>query len=449
MKLNAQPIFNESKPSVVIVDDEQNILSSLQRMLHTEGYHIRTATSGFEALVLLEECDADLIVSDMRMPRMDGAEFLRQVAQKWPDTARILLTGYADLRSTIKAINAGNIYKYISKPWEDYDLKLQVKLALEKRFLERERRRLQDFTDQRNQQLREFNVKLEGKVQNRTAKLVQSLGRIERVNESLKQNYTATVKILANLIGLREDSMSGHSRRVANLALNLANKIHIPDEQAQQVLFAGLLHDIGKISLPDKLIRNSFDRLLYDEQVRVNKHPIIGESLLMGLQPLQRAAEIIRSHHECFDGSGFPDGKKGEDIPLGARILAVVSDYDAVTHGMLTAKLMSADQAKVFLSQNSGTRYDPDIVNVFLAQLDRENQDTQHQFSVCVTTSALKEGMTLAGELVTRNGMLLLSEGFVLNANVIKKITDYEKHSSDNLKIMVIPNGEISCIESC
>jgi response regulator RpfG family c-di-GMP phosphodiesterase len=150
-------VSEQQQPTLLLVDDEQNILSALRRLLRPRGYNVVTAISAAEGLKILEQENVDLVISDMRMPEMDGAEFLERTASRWPDTMRILLTGYADINSTIEAINKGAIYKYISKPWDENDLILSVQHALEKKFLEQERRRLEALTQQQNEQLKEFN----------------------------------------------------------------------------------------------------------------------------------------------------------------------------------------------------------------------------------------------------------------------------------------------------
>ncbi|MDQ1363761.1 MAG: hypothetical protein QG652_1623, partial [Pseudomonadota bacterium] len=148
----------ETRPVITIlcVDDEKNILSSLRRLLRPEGYEVQLASSGAEGLEILEKMPVDLVISDMRMPEMNGAEFLEKVYAKWPDTVRILLTGYSEISSTIDAINKGNIYKYISKPWEEHDLRQTIRNALEARKIEKERDALLVLTRKQNEELRIF-----------------------------------------------------------------------------------------------------------------------------------------------------------------------------------------------------------------------------------------------------------------------------------------------------
>lgn len=441
--------FNPLNASILLVDDDENILNSLNRLLRTEGYRIRMANSGAEGLELLEKSPADLILCDMRMPGMDGSEFLRQVAPLWPDTMNILITGYADLPSTIKAINEGGIHKYISKPWENNDLKLQVKHALEKKFLLQEQRRLQLLTEQQNMQLKEFNDMLEFKVKERTAELIRVIGLYAKTNESLKKNYTATVQVFTNLLGLRQNTIGRHSRRIATHAMRLAKTFGLSDEAVQQVLFASLLHDIGKISLPDNLISKPFGNLTQQERLKVCKHPTIGESLLMAIEPFQEAARIVGAHHEYFDGSGYPAGLSGKAIPVGARILTVVNEYDSFQFGNLGDKREKREKAIEYLKKNRGTLFDPEIVDAFILQLEQDNKRLNKTASVQISDSELKEGMVLANDLITEEGLMLLTKDQKLDSSLVNMLKNYHRHTGEKLKILVKTNEEIKCIESC
>lgn len=418
-----------SKPiTLLLVDDEQNILSSLRRLFRPLGYEILMAKNGREGLEVLENEVVDLVISDMRMPEMDGAEFLEQAALRWPDTMRILLTGHADLNSAVSAINRGNIYKYINKPWEDNDLKLTVQHALEKRFLEQERRRLVELTQRQNAELKDLNANLENKVRERTAQLQETHNKLKTTHETLKKNYLSSIKVFASLIELREGVRRGHARRIADQGRNLAIEMGMSPTEAQDVMIAGLLHDLGKITLADNLLNAPFYSLSHEERALVAAHPVVGETVLMGLEPLREAARLIRSHHERWDGQGYPDALKGEQIPLGARILAVVNDYDDLQTGALWTQTLSAVEAREFLEKNRSKRYDPKVVDAlfreFVAQPTRVNEK-----QAGLRPGALREGMILARDVFLADGIMLLSEGHVLDDRMIDRLRNFEKMS--------------------
>ncbi|MEZ0236880.1 MAG: HD domain-containing phosphohydrolase, partial [Methylophilaceae bacterium] len=355
----------ELQATLLFVDDEPNILSALRRLFRPLGYRIFIAESGAQGLEIFDSEAIDLVISDMRMPVMDGAQFLEQVRLKSPDTVRILLTGYADISSTIDAINKGQIYRYIAKPWEDNDICLTVRHALEQKILEREKARLEELTHKQNEELRDLNANLEEKVKARTEEVRQTMGFLEVAHERLKKSFLTSIRVFSNLMELREGEMSGHSRRVADLAHKLAKRMGMSDTEVQDVMVAALLHDIGQIGLPDKLLHKPFNTLAGEERAAVMKHPVVGQTALMALEQLHGAARLIRSHHERFDGQGFPDALSGLAIPLGARVLTVANEYDAAQQGYLMSKRLNAEDALTFIKEGRGKRYDPQVVDAF------------------------------------------------------------------------------------
>lgn len=421
--------------TLLFVDDEPNILSALRRLFRPLGYKIHTAEGGSEGLALLEQEPVDLVISDMRMPNMDGAQFLEQVRQKWPDTMRILLTGHADVSSTIAAINKGEIHRYIAKPWDDDDITLLVKHALERKDLEQEKRRLEDLTQRQNDELKDLNVNLETKVQERTEEVRQTMGFLEIANKKLKENFITSIKIFANLIELREPSLAGHSRRVADHARTLAKRLNLSDAEVQDVFIAGLLHDIGKIGQPDKLLAKPFIVLAGEERDLALRHPAIGQAALMGLEQLHGAAKLIRAHHERWDGMGFPDGLSGLAIPIGARILALANDYDGVQIGTVLSKRLNQSEAIAYITEGRGKRYDPQVVDVFAGMMD--GQGSAAVVEMEIKSPQLKAGMVLSRDLVSHEGVMLLSRDYVLNDIIIEQICNFQRSAGRAMPIYI------------
>jgi response regulator RpfG family c-di-GMP phosphodiesterase len=309
-------------PALLFVDDEPGILSSLRRLFRPQGYRIYIAESGAAGLEILAKESIDLVISDMRMPEMDGATFLKEVRSRWPKVMRILLTGYADITSTVAAINHGEIYRYIAKPWDDNEIVTIVREALERMHLEKENQRLSALTLAQNDELKALNTSLEQKVAERTAELRQALAFVEQSHGELKKSFLTSVQVFAGVIELRSGSvgsqMSGHGRRVAEHARSVAQRMGLSDNEVQNVMLAGLLHDIGKLGLPDELLSKPFNTLTGEQRALVMKHPLIGQNILMGIEKFKEAAVLVRHHHECYDGSGYPDHLTGIAIPQGA-----------------------------------------------------------------------------------------------------------------------------------
>lgn len=431
----SEPLTSATKPATLLfVDDEPNILSALRRLFRPLGYKIHTAGGGAEGLALLEQEPVDLVISDMRMPSMDGAQFLEQVRQKWPDTMRILLTGYADVSSTIAAINKGEIFRYVAKPWNDDDIVLLVKQALELKNLELEKKRLEELTLRQNNELKELNASLEAKVQERTQEVRQTMGFLELANKKLKDGFITSIKVFSNLIELRERTLAGHSRRVADLARTLAKGLNLSGSDVNDIFVAALLHDIGKIGLPDNLLSKPFATLVGEDRDLVLRHPATGQAALMGLEQLHGAARLIRAHHERWDGMGFPDGLSGLAIPMGARILALANDYDAVQIGTLLSKRMTPAEAVAFIVEGRGKRYDPQVVDVFAPMMGVASAAVAE---VSVKSGQLKVGMALSRDLITPEGILLLSRDFVLNEEIIEQVHSFERSSGRVLTLFI------------
>jgi len=426
----------QSQQTVLFVDDEPNILSALKRLFRPQGYQIFTAESGAAGLEIISQNKIDLVISDMRMPEMNGAQFLEKVRIASPDSIRILLTGFADISSTVDAINKGQIYRYISKPWEDNDITTSVRHALEQKQLALEKIRLEALTKKQNEELKDLNANLEAKVKARTEEVRQTMGFLEIAHDKLKKSFFTSIHIFSNLMELRESSMAGHSRRVANLAHKLALRIGMSEAEAQEVMIAGMLHDIGKIGFPDYLLNKPFSALSNEERETVAKHPVIGQNALMSLEQLSGSALLIRSHHERFDGLGYPDGLAGLAIPLGARVLMVANDYESVQLGHLMTNRLNAQDAQTFIQQGRGKRYDPQVVDAFI-ELMKARDDQVKEKELAVRSGQLKNGMILARDLVAKDGWLLLAKDYQITDVLIEQLRKYEKSDGHALTIYV------------
>ncbi|MEN3363783.1 MAG: hypothetical protein V7606_1057 [Burkholderiales bacterium] len=431
-----------SPGTLLFVDDEPNILSSLRRLFRPLGYRVLTAESGAQGLGLLAAERIDLVISDMRMPEMSGAQFLEQVRMRSPDTVRILLTGYADVGAIVEAINKGQIYRYVAKPWEDNDIVIGVRHALERLQLEREKGRLEALTRQQNEELKALNATLEDKVSARTEELRQAMTHVEQAHDKLKKSFITSIQVFSNLIEMRESSFAGHSRRVADLARTVAQKMELPDSDVQDVFLAALLHDIGKIGLSDKLLSRPSLTLAGQDRADFAKHAINGEVSLMALDHLHDAAKLIRSHHERFDGLGYPDGLKGMAIPLGARILAAVNDYDAAQIGTLVDKQLSPNEALSMLSANRERRYDPTVVDALAELVAAPRMKVRRKPEVQIISNELKPGMILARDLYNADTMLLLPKNCVLDDRYIDKIREFERANERPLAVFILTREE-------
>ncbi len=430
----SEEIVAEKLPKILCVDDEPNILSSLRRLFRSKGYQVLTAVGGAEGLAVLETETVDLVISDMRMPVMDGAVFLEHVRSRWPDTIRLLLTGYADVQSIIDAINRGEIYRYITKPWDDNDIVLVVREALERKALEREKKRLEELAARQNEELKALNASLEAKVDERTAALRTVNDSMLRANEKLKNSFLTSIKVFSNVIEMRCGNLDGHSRRVADLARKIAKNMDLDVRMIQDVFVAGLLADIGRIGFSDVLLNTPISELAGESLGMFHKHTQRAEQLLMPLEDLQATAKIIRYQHERVDGRGLPEGLKGDAIPLGARILAVASDYDYLQIGGMTVKRVFPEDAQALIIRGAGSRYDEKVIAAFKKVFNGGIDDTAFTE---IPVRDLRNGMVIFADVISKDGILLMPAGKIIDDEAIDSLLLYSTSTSEKLVVRI------------
>ncbi len=415
--------------TVLAVDDEPNILAALRRLFRSTGWRVLTAGHAEEALALLAREPVDAVLSDMRMPGMNGVELLERVSVGWPRTARLLLTGEADLGSTIAAINRGRLHRYVTKPWIDDELVLTLRQVAEAKQLEAEKEALELLTREQNDELKALNSGLEARVAMRTEELAAA-------NERLKRNYLTSIKAFTALIELRGSAHVGHARQVADLARRIAQAMGLDAEATRDLPIAALLHDIGHIGLSDAVLARPLNRLDVSELQRYRLHPVLGEQALLASDDMQGVAPLIRSHHERWDGRGFPDGLRGAAIPLGARILAVADAFEDLRAGRIDGHLLSPLDARSTVLAGRGTQFDPTVVDAF-AGLFSSASPKPAAPSLCLRTAELRSGHILSRDFVSPEGVLLLSAGQRLDDDLISRICAFERKHDLTLALAV------------
>lgn len=344
--------------TVLCVDDEPNILSAMQRMFRGNGYRVLVAEGGLQALQTLASESVHLIISDMTMPLMNGAQLLEQVRRRWPVVTRMLLTGCADLDSAVAAINHGEVFRYIAKPWNEDEVRFAVREAFEQQELLHKKARLERVVVHHYESLSLLNASLKQQVAERTAQLCSAKAQLDI-------NYLRLIKMFSNLIELRGGPMASHSRSVGRLARRIAIQMQLPAEKVREVFVSGLLHDIGHVGLSDDLLGETVSCMTPSSKALYIKHCVLGEQALITLEDMQVVASNVRSHHERFDGSGFPDGLKGDAIPLGARILAVADTFDDLQSGHLAPTRLTIPKAIAIIERGRGTEFDASVVDAF------------------------------------------------------------------------------------
>lgn len=419
------PQAHPSRERVLVVDDEPHVLSALRRALHKQGFEVLTAPAVPEALALLAVEPVDAIVSDMRMPGQTGADLLARARQMAPDAVRILLTGHADMQATLEAVNEGEVFRFLTKPWEDALLVQAIREGLERRALERERDALREITARQNEELRQLNEGLERKVAERTQQLQATLEQLKALTQQLKTDFSGTVRLLSSLIEARTGITSGCPRAVAQLVRRVAPALHLGGDTLTDLSFAALLEDIGKVGLPDELLQQPFEALSQEARARLLRHPVTGENLLMALPSLAGAGEVLRHLYENYDGSGGPRGLSGSAIPLASRLLRVLTDFEHYKAGAMELTRLGEELALQRLRRWRGRRYDPDCVDALVEAL--QGPGPVAQTTALVSSVQLRPGMVLAQDLLSAAGMLLLAQGHTFDEALIRRIRAYEK----------------------
>ena len=355
------------KHSILIVDDEDSILNAFKRILADEDYDVHVANNGAEGLNKLRTARKpySLIISDQRMPEMNGVQFFAQAKDIFPDAVRILLTGYADSDSIIEAINKGGVHLYFTKPWHEEEILLHIKQSLSKVEILAENKRLIELIKDKNKELTELNKTLEKKAEEKTNDL---LIQTEKLKESYKKSQMildGIVRTLSKIIETRDPYTSGHEDQVAKIACKIAREMKLTEEQVSFIHIAATLHDIGKISVPSEILTKPSVLNNLEREI-IKTHCKVANDVLVNIDFPYPVAEIIYQHHERMDGSGYPRGLKGEQIALEARIIGVADVIDAMASYRPYRAALGVEAAIEEIIKFKGITYDPVVVDACL-----------------------------------------------------------------------------------
>jgi putative nucleotidyltransferase with HDIG domain len=329
--------------SILVVDDEAPMREVLLRNLRTGGYQLRSAGSVQEAWAVLESEPADLVLSDIMMPGGSGLELLERIKARYPDTAVVMVTALADIQAAIDALKLGAA-DYLLKPFTLDQVDLSVSRALELRRLTLENRA--------------YQAELERKVAEKTRALTRAL-------EEMEATYDATIEVLGAALDYRDSETEGHCERVTRYTVALAEAMGCTAEQTRQIERGAYLHDLGKIGVPDSILLKP-GKLTAEEWAVMRSHAEKGYLMLRDIAFLKEAAEIVYSHQERYDGTGYPRGLKAEQIPLGARIFAIADTLDAMTTDRPYRRGLTFEQSVQEVIRYSGRQFDPLCVEAFL-----------------------------------------------------------------------------------
>ena len=328
--------MKEKRGAILLVDDEELIRRLLYQKLSAEGYRCEQAANAEQALVKLKEDSIELVILDIKMPGKSGVEFLPEIKAKYPDTAVIMATAISDANVAINCMKAG-AYDYVNKPFNLDEVSFSVRRALEKRRLELENRDYQQHLEQK----------------------------VEEQAQKIRTSFFNSVTALAYALEAKDIYTSGHSQRVTEVSVAIAEHLGLPKETIEKIRLAGLVHDIGKIGVRETVL-NKADSLTDEEYEHVRLHSEAGEHILTPIVGDEEILKAVRHHHERYDGKGYPDGLKGKQIPLLARIIAVADTFDAMTSERPYRKALTKEAACAEVERCRGTQFDPEAADAFL-----------------------------------------------------------------------------------
>jgi len=423
-----EPTDQASTYTVLFVDDEPNILRAIKRALFTMDITLLLADSGAKALELMSNHEVHVVISDMKMPQMSGAELLEQVAINYPDTFRVVLTGYADIESTIKAVNQGKIHRYLQKPWDNQELISVVEEGLERVKLKAENTRLQKLTRLQNRKLRDVNASLEQVVQKRTRQIKAALNKIEKHNLAMEQ-------VLFNVISINPNINGKFAIEVSELASKLARIARLEKDEIKQVRYAGLICELGLLGLETEDFKAPFSKLKYQQQQNYLSQTKQAALILAPAHELHQVSDIIEFQFEHYNGSGLYN-KVAKEIPAGARILAIARDYWRLVTGRMSGVEMSPRDAKLEMKKHRNTRYDGEFLDLLL---EAEDVTTSKLLSTSLKATQLKAGMVLAQNLYNDSHILILPEGHVFSDATIQKLVHFEEERGKAFSIQIEP----------
>ncbi len=400
---------------ILVVDDEEIVLVALSETLRRDRYEVVTVSNPLVALEVLRKETFSVILIDHEMPLLTGLELLAQAKEIQPDTPRILITAVLSLDTVINAINKGEVFRFIVKPWLREELLVTVKNAVQRFELMRQHSQLQARTLALSEQAAQFQRSLaaqEGLVAGQNTRLTE-------LARTLDQTRQRSLELGLRALRAFHPALGEQARRAVRIGRALAETVSLAPADRRTLETSACLHDLGLLGVPRPFIKTWLEdpKALTDAQrALIEQHPIVGQELADLTDPLGGAGLAIRAHHERFDGRGYPDGLAGHDIPWLGRLLAVAVCAAATPGGDRAA--LEAVRAGI------GTTFDPKAVDAFLHAWTRVTSDRQERV---VPLGELRPGMVLAKGIYTANGLLLVPEGQELNAAYIETLLSHHR----------------------
>jgi response regulator RpfG family c-di-GMP phosphodiesterase len=426
-----------SKPALLVIDDDKEVLNALNRALRLE-FELFLFSDPIAALEFYRKKPTPLVLSDMRMPVMDGATLLGHISDINPSSKRFLLSGYADINLTVVAVNEGKISHYFTKPWDNIELIAELKDAFTVYLSELSTKKLLRVNKEKNAKLSLLNSSMELEI-NKSKKKLDIISTKEANSFArLKKTFNTFVCIYANSIALHNEEYSQHNYRVASHARYIAELQGCDKLLSYQIYIAGLLYEAGKISLPQKLLREPYEQLNHQEQTLFDSFYQTSADLLSGVDELAFVIEIIKHIPEHINGTGLPEHLVGDDIPLGSRILAIVTSFDNLVIGRQQIAPVSVTEAKQRLAKLAGSRFEPKLLSIYLNMLSGfSDSSAANKLEFPIDLLQLSKGLILTQDVVNSSSNILLTKGTVIEQSHIDKLLEISKEHEEQFSLFI------------
>lgn len=418
-----------NKPSLLIIDDEKDVLSALERLLRKE-FRLFLFTEPLRALAFYKETPIPLVLSDMRMPEMDGATLLGEIAKIYPKSQRLLLSGHSDLDSIVAAVNQGHISHYFHKPWDNQELVSALKRA----FIDYQRLllplQLLKQKQYKNAQLSQENDSLLQAVRDNQLQLD------ENVHHS-HQTEAHFVEIYANMICLHTQDNTGHNQRIASQARFIVEQAGYDPQAISQIHLAALLYETGKLAIPQTLLSGCYDNLNKHQQTSYNQFYQLAENIMQPVDTFKEIAHMIKHIPENYDGLGLPDHLVAGKIPFASRLIAILAAFDNLLLARKMPLACTFIKAKKIIEEQTGKLYDPALIEAFSSLMENFNYSESAPVEYLINATQLRAGMQLTQDVHNTHQAISMTKGTEMTQVNVDKLLRLEKSQQEALLIFV------------
>ncbi|VUD46990.1 Hydrogenase transcriptional regulatory protein hupR1 [Thalassocella blandensis] len=427
---------DQCQPNILFVDDEEHILKAFKRLSRGQNWRVQTTTNPKEALKLVSSENIDVVISDMQMPEMDGAEFLKNVRNIHPQTGRVLVTGFSDMKALGRSVNDAAINNYIEKPWDDETLKETINQLLDNVKTEKNLKLDHQKRVSISRKLGRLNIGLEKKLKESKIEIDQALHLLYGTQSKEHRVSSDLLSAMFNSIDLLNQKRRSN-KFVADVSAMIGEKLGLKDAEVDKLRIAGMFHNIGIIASENvRQQQSNIWQMDAMEKARYQSLVSISASIMNGLPSLSSVADVILKHKEKLDGSGYPVGLKNEEVPIECRILGLVSDFELLYDGQLVSGIKGFKAAIGYLKKYQYIKYDAKVLHC-MSQCVNEAFIDKYLTILTKEQHQLLPGMMVAKDVLSHSKSVLLPAGTLLSFEHIEQLRKYEQRTKHALKIDV------------